>query len=325
MPEKNEPLTSRADPELQRELLSRLPPDAPRKLKSRLATAFLFFEHGIYPSAKVVREYIQQGSLTDINKDLREFWQELREKSRVQIDAPSLPPDLLAGFGDGLSKLWELALGKAQVELEAFRQEAAESVAQSQLEVQAAVREQRRAEEDLAELDLELRQERERREQAEIRVEAQGAEMDALKSSLAKWQQQAADESAARLAAEERFSRELEVERAERRLEAERFNGESRFAKIQIDKARTEARELREQMNALSSSKEVELTTYRQRLNKAEEARGAAILELAELKGRLRAMEQQLVTLQESRLKAQAERPRPPSRMKPLVKRRTLR
>lgn len=255
MLEKNEPLSSRADPELQRELLSRLPPDAPRKLKSRLATAFLFFEHGIYPSAKVVREYIQQGSLTDINKDLREFWQELREKSRVQIDAPSLPPDLLAGFGEGLSKLWELALGKAHVELEAFRQEAAESVAQSQLEVQAAVREQRRAEEKLAELDLELRQERERREQAEIRVEAQGAEMDALKSSLAKWQQQAADESAARLAAEERFSRELEVERAERRLEAERFNGESRFAKIQIDKARTEARELREQMNALSSSK----------------------------------------------------------------------
>ena len=320
MPEKNEPLTSRADPELQRELLSRLPPDAPRKLKSRLATAFLFFEHGIYPSAKVVREYIQQGSLTDINKDLREFWQEL-VKSTVRGSLP----DLLAGFGDGLSKLWELALGKAQVELEAFRQEAAESVAQSQLEVQAAVREQRRAEEDLAELDLELRQERERREQAEIRVEAQGAEMDALKSSLAKWQQQAADESAARLAAEERFSRELEVERAERRLEAERFNGESRFAKIQIDKARTEARELREQMNALSSSKEVELTTYRQRLNKAEEARGAAILELAELKGRLRAMEQQLVTLQESRLKAQAERPRPPSRMKPLMKRRTLR
>lgn len=59
--------------------------------------------------------------------------------------------------------------------------------------------------------------------------------------------------------------------------------------------------------------------------NKAEEARGAAILELAELKGRLRAMEQQLVTLQESRQKVQAERPRQPSRMKPLVKRRTLR
>lgn len=156
-------------------------------------------------------------------------------------------------------------------------------------------------------------------------MEAQGAEMDALKSSLAKWQQQAANESAARVAAEERFSRELEVERVERKREADRFTGESRFAKIQIDQARTEARELREQMSALSSSKEVELTTYRQRLNKAEEARGAAILELAELKGRLRAMEQQLVTLQESRLKAQAERPRPPSRMKPLVKRRTLR
>ena len=39
----------------------------------------------------------------------------------------------------------------------------------------------------------------------------------------------------------------------------------------------------------------------------------------------LRAMEQQLVTLQESRQKVQAERPRQPSRMKPLVKRRTLR
>ena len=152
----------------------------------------------------------------------------------------------------------------------------------------------RAAEEEMDNQAAEMRNERERREVAEKRVEAQAAEIEGLQSSLAKWQQQAEAEATARQEAERQFSRDLEAERAERQREAERFSGESRFAKMQIEQARTSERELREQLKAVSASKDVELSTYRQRASRAEEALGAVRLELAEMRGRAQALERGL-------------------------------
>lgn len=316
----------RVDPVVREELLTKFPADAPRKLKTRLAASFLFFERGIYPSAGVVRDYIQQGSLTDISRDLREFWQEMRDKSRVQIDVPCLPQDLVEGFGEGLAKVWELALSKAHAELDALRQESMKQVADAHQQAQDALREQRRAEEDVAAVEIAMQEERGRREQAELRAEALSVELGVLQSSLLKSQDLAMAEAAARVAAEERFSRDLEAERTARQQEVDRFSGESRFAKIQIDQARTEARELREQLKAMAASKDVELSTYRQRLGRSEEAHGIARLELAEMTGKLRALEQQMVAIQQVSRKEPRERKRQfRAPLRPLVRRRSLR
>ena len=318
--------TGRVDPALREELLAKFTADAPRKLKTRLAASFLFFEHGIYPSAGVVRDYIQQGSLTDISRDLREFWQEMRDRSRVQINVPCLPPDLVEGFGEGLAKVWELALSKAQAELESLRQESMMQVVDAQQQTQDALREQRRAEENAVALEVAMQEERVRREQAELRAEALSVELGALQSSLRRLQDQVETETAARAAAEERFSRDLAAERSARQHEAERFSGESRFAKIQIDQARTEARELREQLRAMTANKDVELSTYRQRLSKSEEAHGAARLELAEMTGKLRALELQMPIIQQPSRKDAREIARQRRvQVRPLVRRRSLR
>ena len=62
------------------EAIARLPGTATRKDKTKLVARLLFLEHGIYPSAKVILDYTHHGSLTDISRDLRIFWSELRER-----------------------------------------------------------------------------------------------------------------------------------------------------------------------------------------------------------------------------------------------------
>lgn len=279
-------------------LRERTPADAHRRDKTRQAASLLFFEHGIYPSAKVVLSYTQQGSLTDINRDLHEFWQELRDKARVKLDAPYLPHDLVESFADSLAKIWDQATANASSTFDAQRMEAEIEVASARRRMNEAEVQARSMLERVQSSEAELRQERERRETAERRVEGQLSEITTLKSSQEKWQQKADGEANARQEAEQRFSRDLEAERASRAHDSERHDGEIKFAKLQIDSARTAERELRDQLKAANESKDVEVSTYRQRANNMGDALAAIKLELAEVRGLNRGLERQLASLQ---------------------------
>lgn len=306
--------------------IGRLPAHAPRKEKTRLVANLLFLEHGIYPSAKVVLDYTHQGSLTDINKDLREFWAELRDKLRVNINAPFLPQGLTDAFADGLVKIWDLALGQANAELDGLRQQAAEQVALAQADAFEASRLLKEEQERRITAEADLRVERENREAAERRVDAQAAEIAGLRESLEHWQRQSAEEAQARKDAEERFSRELEAERAQRTHESERFNGEIRFVKLQIETARSGEREARELLKAMSESKDLEVSTYRQRLSSAEETLGSVRIELAQVQGRAQALERQLNVVKEREISV-VQKPVTRAPLKPFkvpVKRRSL-
>ena len=309
--------------ELRRTISERVSHLDGRALKAREAAGFLFFTHGIYPSAAVVRDCIGVGSLTDVNNDLRSFWDDLRHKGAVKLSAPMLPESLVELFGEALAKVWQLAAEKARTGLEDERMEVVGLVAQAQREAAEAQRLRLVSDASAAAREAELRQEREKRAVAETRAQAQAAEIDALHTSLAKWQQQAAAEAQARQDAEERFSRDLEAQRAQHQHEAEMFSGEVRFAKLQIEAARSAERELRERLQAEKLGKEVELAAYRQRAAKAEEALGAARLELAEIKGQSSALEERLAEMHE-RLKELAKGSSK-GVVRPAVKRRSLR
>lgn len=306
------------------EALARLPGTATRKDKTRLVASLLFLEHGIYPSAKVVLDHTRQGSLTDINSDLRQFWADLRDRMRAKVSAPFLPQDLLDRYAEALSGLWDLALSKANDELQAQRQEAAESVKLAQAEASDALRNRQLAEEQAKEMGNRLEAEAERRQEAQMRAEAMSVEIDGLQTSLAQWREKAQAEASARQEAERQFSRDLEAERSDRQREAERFIGESRFAKMQIEQARASERELRQQLATAMQSKEVELTTYRKRASTAEEALGATRLELAEMKGRVQALEKSLADAL-AKAKEGAARPLMRAPVKQVAKRRSLR
>jgi predicted nucleic acid-binding Zn-ribbon protein len=305
-------------------LAPRLAAAKTRHEKTRETATLLFFQYGIYPSAKVVHGYTQHGSMTDINTDLREFWNDLRERSRVKIEAPMFPDAVTAMFSDALAKVWELAMDKAHAALDGERQEAADQVAQAQRDAYEAQRMRQIAESDAQSREYELRQERNRREVAEKKIDVQAAEIDALQSSLVQWQAQAEAEAQARKAALEQFSRDLESERAARQRDNEMFEGEIKFAKMQIEAARSTERDLREQIKEDKASKDVELAAYRQRASRAEDALGAARIELAEIKGRYAGLEERIVELQ-ARIRELAKGSPRPAAIKPAAKRRLLR
>ena len=92
---------------------------------------------------------------------------------------------------------------------------------------------------------------------------------------------------------------ELENERIERRTDAKRFEGEINFAKRQIEAARQVEKDVREQLQAEKNSKDIELATYRQRMNKAEESVVALRAENAEIISQKGWLEKKVVELQE--------------------------
>lgn len=181
---------------------------------------------------------------------------------------------------------------KARTALDGERQEAAERVAQAQREAHEAERMRQIAEDDAKESESELRLERDRRETAEKKVEAQAAEIEALQNSLAQWQEKAGAEAKARQDAEERFSRDLEAERSARLRDTEMFEGEIKFAKMQIEAARSNERELRDLLTQTRASRDTEVAIYRQKATQAEETMNAVRVELAELKGRFLALQE---------------------------------
>lgn len=167
-------------------LAPRLEAAKSRKEKTRIAATTLFFEYGVYPSGKVVHSYTQLGSMTDINRDLREFWSEIRDKSRVRIDAPSLPAELQEAYSNALAKSWELAMQKAAATFEDERKEAREREQALRTERDRACEEVVSLEDELSGIESDLVAERERRSSAEAQLAGLQAKVNELSEALAR-------------------------------------------------------------------------------------------------------------------------------------------
>ena len=257
-----------------------------RKEKSKEAAAYLFFQHGIYPSAKTVHSYTQQGSLTDINRDLQEFWDNLRNQTRVKLDAPSIPPNILAMFSESLEKLWDSNVAQAKSVWSDERLEMEKKLEAAHLFAEEIETLNHKLENEKKELNAALSDEILRREEAEKLVEAQAAEIKALKESITDYKVNIENIEIARAQAEQRFSSDLQAERQARQRDADQFHSEINFAKMQIESARQAERDARERFTSELQAKDAELAIYKQRANNANEALTTIKLEYAQLSGK---------------------------------------
>ena len=60
----------------------------------------LFFRHGITPTANKLYQLVRKGSMSAPAEALNRFWETLREKSRIRIEHPDLPPSLQSAAGE---------------------------------------------------------------------------------------------------------------------------------------------------------------------------------------------------------------------------------
>ncbi|MBX3620625.1 MAG: DNA-binding protein [Rhizobacter sp.] len=87
----------------------------------REVCALLFFRHGITPTANMLYQYVRKGSMGVPAQALATFWEDLRQKTAVQIDHPGLPDALKPIAAEAIKGLWQAALEHSNAELSGIR------------------------------------------------------------------------------------------------------------------------------------------------------------------------------------------------------------
>lgn len=275
------------DAQIREALAPRLARAASRQEMTREAASLLFFTYGVYPSAKTVREFTNHGSLADINLDLRKFWSEIREKSQISLNMPGVPSSVVHSLEKAIRHVWKDAVDEANKTLDGERSEI-------QMAIDAALAKTTAAEASKSQAENELRQERERRSQAEGQIEALRAEIEGIRAMADHWKSQAENEAAARQLADSQHRIDLKALQEARERDADMLQGEIKFAKMQIEAARGETRDIKERYQRDVQSREEEITAIRVRTFGLEESISKLTRETVEAKVRAEQAERRL-------------------------------
>ncbi|MFL9960878.1 DNA-binding protein [Paraburkholderia sediminicola] len=95
----------------------------------REVCALMFFRYGETPTANRLYQLVRKGSMSAPAKALRDFWVEVREKTRVDVGRPDLPPEVATAAGALAANLWRLSSDAATAALDVFRQDAQAQIA----------------------------------------------------------------------------------------------------------------------------------------------------------------------------------------------------
>ncbi|WP_232624355.1 DNA-binding protein [Paraburkholderia ginsengisoli] len=102
----------------------------------REVCALMFFRYGETPTANRLYQLVRKGSMSAPAKALRDFWVEVREKTRVDVGRPDLPPDVAKAAGELAANLWRLSNDAATAALDVFRQDAQAEIAAARQQAQ---------------------------------------------------------------------------------------------------------------------------------------------------------------------------------------------
>lgn len=282
----------------------------------REVCALLFFRHGITPTASKLYQYVRKGSMSAPAEALARFWEELRNKARVQIDHPDLPEALKVAAADAVLSIWGQATELARTELVALRVEAQAETAKALADLEAEQNRAKAAEAlnqemrgHLAALEVQLQasngaHESERRSHA-----ATTARTEALQHQVGELQAQQE-----RIRAD--FSAELDKGRTAIEASNERAAGAERRALREIEQERTGRAVAEKHLEGVraklveterqSQSKALEFVTASTRMSAELEAARSAVHNLT---ASLDAQNQQLqdARQQASQFKAEAD------------------
>ncbi|MBL8517600.1 MAG: DNA-binding protein [Betaproteobacteria bacterium] len=201
--------------------------------------ALLFFRYGITPTTNRLYQLVRKGSMGTVTTALSTFWQDLRERSRIQIDHPGVPDSLKSAAGELVHALWEKANVEAKAQFDAAMTESSAKVAAAESAADEAhkIIEALRSESSILGKRIEAMTdekatlagtyEDERRAHS-----ATSASLAAARADAATLRQDLAD-------ARRDFAAELDKAREAVRLSQERLDAAERRALLEIDRERT--------------------------------------------------------------------------------------
>jgi hypothetical protein len=209
-----------------------------------------FFRYGETPTANKLYQLVRKGSMSAPAKALRDFWTNVRDKTKVDVGQPDLPSDVATAAGELAANLWRLANQAAGSSLEVFREDAQREieVAQAHTLVMVAERDAISA----AAEDASRRTEELRVENAKLLTRL--TELETTKIMLTDQLTQSKNESAeaSRSLSDARrdFAEELGKLREMHNQSEQRLVATEKRALLEIDSERTVTRQMRQQLQS---------------------------------------------------------------------------
>lgn len=253
----------------------------------REVATLLFFRYGIAPTANKLYQHVRKGSMTAPAEALSRFWTDLRDKSRIRIQAPGLPEELAGQAGNLVATLWGQAQSQAQESLSHLRgdMEAQFIALRTQRDCAVAAEEACKAtlralEEANASLEQQFADEVTARRALEIRLAAGNEERQRLQLSVQE--------------SREGFSKELgNVQVSLKAIEA-RSDAEIRRCLIEIDRERSLTRKTKQELIAAKASMSKQQVADKAAMVKVQAQVGALKEDCSRLQGQLAQLRIQL-------------------------------
>ncbi|ADG15623.1 conserved hypothetical protein [Paraburkholderia atlantica] len=260
----------------------------------REVCALLFFRYGETPTANRLYQLVRKGSMSAPAKALRDFWTDVRDKTRVDVGRPDLPPEVAAAAGEFAAQMWRLSSDAATAALDVFRQDADAQIAAAQEQAEQRDRQRQEAVDEAEQAANDAATLRTRIAGLEARIVELQTANDMLAAQLTTSKEEIAAGAAALADARRDFADELAKLRRSHEQNEQRLAAAEKRALLEIDGERAAAQRLRKELQASherAATLEAESRTERDALrdelaaSKAELAASAA--RHAETRGQL--------------------------------------
>jgi len=204
----------------------------------REVCALLFFRYGITPTASKLYQYVRKGSMNTPADAVAKFWEEIRNKARVEIDRPDMPEEVKAVAADAIQALWIHATERARSELAAVRLEMQVETQQAQEAAQDARQQLERATAMIVQLRTQLDATIDKERQVQSELEAERRTGAAVSAQCQELQHQVTDLQEQAAAIRSDFAGELDKGRAAIAVANERSDAAERRALLEVDQER---------------------------------------------------------------------------------------
>ncbi|WP_042315638.1 DNA-binding protein [Paraburkholderia terrae] len=267
----------------------------------REVCGLMFFRYGETPTANKLYQLVRKGSMSAPAKALRDFWDEMREKSRVDVGQPDLPAEVAAAAGALAAQLWRLSLRAADDSLAELRVDAQAAVDAAQLQVREAGVRVESAEAAQREANVRSDELRLQLGALESQLAEQRATNAELREQLAAARSEASTAATALCDTRRDFSLELEKLRESLAQNEQRLVAAERRALLEIEterssasRARAELQRANDHIRGLETAHQKERDTLRDDLAGTKTRLAASSTRCSELEEGLRLRDEEL-------------------------------
>lgn len=216
----------------------------------REVCALMFFRYGETPTANKLYQLVRKGSMSAPAKALRDFWRDVREKTRVDVGQPDLPVEVATAAGQLAATLWRLSTEAANGAVDVFRQEAQSEVEIAKADAQRAADELAAALRAAEQAAADAAANRQRVAEVQARLVEQETANSMLREQLARATSETGAATSALADARRDFTAELEKLRQSLSQNEQRLAAAEKRALLEIESERASAGRARKELQA---------------------------------------------------------------------------